>query len=203
MAIRKTAKSNPHWNYFIALEHDLEAVSRYIEFSEHNFNTYSIELAHLLLTAASEVDVLAKCICEIFEGPHANIYDYQKTITAPDHLPGISDMQVFIPRYGLTLTPWENWAKAKNPPDWWHSYNNVKHKRNTHFQEATLKHVLNALGALLIMNFHHQSVPSSFKYPVNPVSFTRELKPDSTLLRLRPDYYEGYSLLDTLVTPNS
>jgi hypothetical protein len=36
----------PHWNYFLALEKDLETVSRYIEFSRDNLNTYSIELAH-------------------------------------------------------------------------------------------------------------------------------------------------------------
>ena len=46
-----------HWNYYIALEQDLSKVSRFIEFSEDNFETYSIELAHLLLAASSEVDV--------------------------------------------------------------------------------------------------------------------------------------------------
>ena len=44
-----------HWNYYIALEQDLAKLSRYIEFAEGNFSTYSIELAHLLLAASSEV----------------------------------------------------------------------------------------------------------------------------------------------------
>jgi hypothetical protein len=46
-----------HWNYFLALERDLEVVSRYVEFSRPNFQVFSIELAHLLFAAASEVDV--------------------------------------------------------------------------------------------------------------------------------------------------
>ena len=52
-----------HWNYLIALERDLEVASRYVEFCQRNFDVYSIEFAHLLLAAASEVDVVAKLLC--------------------------------------------------------------------------------------------------------------------------------------------
>ena len=145
-----------HWNYFIALERDLEVVSRYIEFTTHNFDVYSIELAHLLFAAASEVDVLAKLVCQhvLPQAPHGNINEYRAAL-----LPAFSDLpkaQVFVPRYGLTLTPWDNWAGPDNP-DWWRSYNNVKHARDAHFQEATLKNALNALGALLIVTYIHYS----------------------------------------------
>ena len=57
MAIQATA-GKLHWNYFLALDRDLEVVSRYVEFTKPNFNVYSIELAHLLFAAASEVDVV-------------------------------------------------------------------------------------------------------------------------------------------------
>ena len=199
MAI-KTVATNPHWNYFIALEHDLETLSRYVEFNEQNFQTYSIELAHLLLTAASEVDVLAKRVCSFFtRKPRSNIYQFQETITDEHNLPGISTMQVFVPRCGLILIPWSNWAKAKNPPDWWHSYNNVKHKRNQHFDEATLKNALNAMGALLIMNFHYLSLSISSRPPPSPEAVTGQFKPDSTLLRLPSEYYGVQGYLDNLV----
>jgi hypothetical protein len=62
MAIRTTAHAKLHWNYFIALEEDMQALSRYIEFCDDNLDVYSIELAHLLFAAASEVDVLAKSV---------------------------------------------------------------------------------------------------------------------------------------------
>jgi len=45
-----------HWNYFLALEADLGTLSRFVEFAEDNFATYSIEQVHLFLAAASEVD---------------------------------------------------------------------------------------------------------------------------------------------------
>jgi len=49
------ANIRPHWNYFLALEKDLEATSRYVEFSTANLDTYSIEFAHLLLSSASRL----------------------------------------------------------------------------------------------------------------------------------------------------
>ena len=70
-----------HWNYYIALEQDLSKVSRFIEFSEANFETYSIELAHLLLAASSEVDVVLKSLCNIKNNQknHKNINHYAHT----------------------------------------------------------------------------------------------------------------------------
>ena len=52
-----------HWNYFLALEADVENLSRYIEFKKDNFRVYSIEIAHILLASSSEVDVVAKQLC--------------------------------------------------------------------------------------------------------------------------------------------
>src|SRR5258706_3384972 len=123
MAIHTTT-SKLHWNYFIALERDLEVVSRYIEFANRNFCVYSIELAHLLFAAASEVDVVAKLVCHQVS-PQAspkNIYQYRDIL-----LPAFPDLpaaHILIPRYGITLTPWANWAgQAPQIPNWWSSYN--------------------------------------------------------------------------------
>ncbi|BBE11033.1 hypothetical protein HH1059_11000 [Halorhodospira halochloris] len=71
-----------HWNYYIALEQDLAKLSRYIEFTEGNFSTYSIELAHLLLAASSEVDVVMKELCSILSpnDRRRNIGDYKRVV---------------------------------------------------------------------------------------------------------------------------
>ncbi|HLA26797.1 MAG TPA: hypothetical protein VJZ49_02765 [Syntrophales bacterium] len=49
-----------HWNYFLALEKDIEVLSRYVEFTQKNFTCYSLEILRILFSAASEVDVVAK-----------------------------------------------------------------------------------------------------------------------------------------------
>lgn len=182
-----------HWNYFVALERDLDAVSRYVEFCEQNFDTFSIELAHLLFAAASEVDVVAKILCEKINpvAPRGNINDYKAALLPA--IPDLPDTEVFISRYGLSFKPWSKWAGAKNPL-WWRSYNNVKHERDSHFHEATLKNALNALGALLILTFHYYAltlaVPPSTV--LAPKKTTRELQPESVLLRLDSNFYYNH-----------
>ena len=179
-----------HWNYLIALERDLEIASRYVEFSEPNFAVYSIEFAHLLFAAASEVDVIAKLLCQRFEpnAPHGNINEYRAVLLSA--LPELPTSQVFVPRYGLTLTPWDNWAGPDNPV-WWRSYNSVKHERDLYFDQATLKNALNAIGALMILTFHHYSyalAPAGTLH-LSPKDTTKELCPESMLLEFPRAYY--------------
>jgi hypothetical protein len=205
-----------HWNYFLALEKDLEAVSRYIEFCPDNFNTYSIELAHLLLSAASEVDTLAKCICGIIDlgAKPINIDQYRSIIKAAEesetyafppfsgkpsvveekHKHRLSSLKIYVPRYSLEYVPWESWAKDKNP-DWWHSYNNVKHERNRYFSEATLSNTLCALAALLAINYIYCRLEITRAHPQERYYYrrnvvTRHMEPESILLRFGRDFYD-------------
>jgi len=179
-----------HWNYFLALERDMDLVSRYVEFCEPNFSVFSVEFAHLLFAAASEVDVVAKLLCECIDAaaPRGNINEYRAVFLPA--IPDLPDMEVFVPRYGLSFKPWSNWASNTNPV-WWRSYNNVKHERDAYFHEATLKNSLNALGALLILTYYFYArklatVPNQI---LAPKDTTRELTPESTLLRLHEGFY--------------
>lgn len=186
----KATSNKVHWNYFIALERDLEVASRYVEFTPQNFTAYSIEFAHLLFAAASEVDVIAKLLCIRLQPkkPHGNIDQYRAVLMKG--IPDLPSTEVFVPRYGLTLKPWDNWAREENP-DWWRSYNNVKHQRDTHFNEATLKNAINSLGALLILIYHHYgySLAPEGTGQLLPRETIHQLQPESTLLRFRDEYY--------------
>lgn len=189
----KVSETKIHWNYFLALERDLEVVSRYVEFSDKNFSSYSIELAHLLFAAASEVDVLAKLLCNSFDprSRGSNIDQYREGLIPK--IPSLPDVEVSIPRYGLKFCPWDNWRDGKNP-DWWRSYNNVKHERNSYFHEATLKNTLNAMGALLIMNAHHyaQVLQPGENNTHNFKMVMLHLDPESSLIKLPAIYYHEW-----------
>lgn len=187
-----TTPAKLHWNYFLALERDLDVVSRYVEFTPENFSVYSIELAHLLFAAASEVDVLAKLICEIVSpcSPRSNINDYRSTLVTA--IPDLPNAEVIVLRYGLVLTPWDSWSTSTNPA-WWRSHNDVKHERDTYFNQATLENALNAMSALLLFNYHYYSrklAPSG--EVLRPKDVTRHLFPESGLLRLNGDFYNHY-----------
>lgn len=185
-----------HWNYFIALESDLDQVSRYIEFHRKNYSTYSIELAHLLLASASEVDVISKSICLLVDPNSSaeNINDYREIIT--QHISPFSKERVFIPRFGITLRPWFKWnKKGGDNPLWWRSYNNVKHQRDDHFNDANLKNVLDAIGGLLIVEFYFYKLKFSQSDPkIKLQDVTRRLIPESRLLRLDEKYYSTVML---------
>ena len=185
-----TTKTKLHWNYFVALERDMELLSRYVEFCEENFSVFSVELAHLLFAAASEVDVVCKLICEQVspEARRENINDYKAVLLQT--LPELPYTEVFVPRYGLSYRPWANWEGDRNP-DWWSSYNKVKHERDAHFNKATLKNALNALGALLMLTVHYYSriLAPEHGQALRLKDTTQQLIPESTLLRLQQSSY--------------
>jgi len=182
-----------HMNYFSCLEDDLLQLSRWIEFSADNESAYSIELARLLMTAAAEVDVVAKALCkEIDKKREASSINVYQTVLL-NAVPMLPQAEVEMPRFGMIFRPWRNWVEKSNPPDWWQGNNKVKHHRAEHFCQANLKNVLNAVAALLVLLLLLQSkdgpyfpqlprlfVPRTFA--VNEGHFLRLLIPDGTNL---------------------
>jgi hypothetical protein len=156
-----------HWNYFLAFESDIDVVSRFIEPCENNYQTYSQELARILISSTSEIDVLLKGICEQIEPAEKadNIGKYE-TIIRNNH-PQLFEFKLHIPRWGLELAPWTDWA-ANQPPLWWTACNKVKHQRDTEYKRANLKHVLNSVGALFIVNlyFHRKYAEQAMLLPM-------------------------------------
>lgn len=139
-----------HWHYFIALENDISQFSRFLEIAESNFSSYSIELGRILFAAASEIDVVAKKYCQKIEPNFTadNIGNYKTIITK--HYPDFNTIKVHLPRFGLTLTPWNKW-RTDTQPLWWRAYTKVKYERHEHFAEANLKNALNAVAALYVL----------------------------------------------------
>jgi hypothetical protein len=100
-----TFRTPKHWNYFLAIEKDLENVSRYIEFCENNLPTYSIALTHILLSASSEVDVIMKQLCSLVDKTTAtdNIDQYRSVIKK--NLISFIEEEISIERFGLNFKP--------------------------------------------------------------------------------------------------
>jgi hypothetical protein len=149
MGIAQTV-NNHHWNYLLALDADAAELSRYIEFTPKNYKTYSLELARLLMSAAAEVDVVAKLACaQVAPGGRAErIGEYYSVLSKSRT--NLRSYRVEIKRFGLLLTPWIDWTKARSPI-WWRACNVVKHRRDTGFPEANLKNALNAVAGLYVM----------------------------------------------------
>jgi hypothetical protein len=140
----------PHWQYYKSIIGDIEVVSRYVEISTDNYSTYSIELTRLLLSAGSEIDVVAKLLCKLADPEAApdNINKYREILT--HKFPGLPEVEVAIPKYLISFKPWLDWLENKTPK-WWDCYNKVKHERSQHFREADLENVLLATAGLCVL----------------------------------------------------
>jgi hypothetical protein len=142
--------NNHHWNHFLMLDSDAIKISRFIEFTEDNYKTYSLQLARLLMSASAEVDIVAKLACG-HVNPKAKcrtIVDYHKVLATG--CPNLKNYPVRILRFDLKFKPWTSWS-AKVSPKWWTACNQVKHHRDTQFSAANLKNALNAVAALYVM----------------------------------------------------
>ena len=143
--------AQPHWNYFLSLESRALTISRYVEFDSKNFDTFSIELAGLLMAASAECDVLLKRrTSEIDSESKAENVNQYFDVVVNGPMPSILEARVLLPRFHLELAPFQQWAK-NSPPAWWTANNKVKHERDAHFNRANLGHALNALGGLFLV----------------------------------------------------
>ncbi len=190
-----TGNSTHYWNYFLAIERDLENISRYIEFTDDNLDTYSIELARILLSASSEIDVIMKQLCGFLSSIRVkNIEDYHSVIKT--HLNTFIEEEVSISRFGMSFKPWKEWATNQNP-NWWKSYNNVKHQRNNHFNEANLINTINAVGALFLTVIYyykyHFSIETNGEVEFRDI--TRRLEPDASLMKINAKGYYYFNLI--------
>lgn len=147
-----------HWNYFLALQDDFSKMLRYIEPCEQNNKVFSIELAHLILAATQEVDVLLKLYCCYLDSAATlkNVHNYFSVISNKQS--EILQSRVVIHRFGMESQPFSGWTHKK-PPLWWTANNNIKHHRDQYFDQATFKNAFNAIAALLAANvFYYQAM---------------------------------------------
>lgn len=174
-----------HWNYFLAVEAELVACARYVEFSNANYACFSNEFAKLIVLAAAEVDSIWQELCAHLapEAGASKITEYYPILLA--RYPLLTQCEIAIPRYQLAFSPWKEWTESERP-DWWSkSYNKLKHERTAHFSSATLEAALNAVGAqfLALQLYHHT---------VNNEHVSVDLSMRSALFAPRmPDTYKG------------
>ena len=185
MAIQ-TQKIEPHWNYLLAIEHDLDELSRYVEFDGKNFNCFSIEIARILLASGAEVAVVCKQLCRKID-PESKAYKInQFREEIKPIFPSIPQFEVLLPRFGLRLCPWDEWKKARGVPKWWTAYNKIKHDRDSEYELANLQNALNAVAALFVMVL----------YLYRDKAQSGKLLPVPRLLRVDEEHFSGTTFQD-------
>ena len=149
---RRQAVQAIHWQYFLALDSDFSRLARYIEPTSDNFNTYSVELARMLMMATQECDVILKMLCNRYGNPDcSNECQYREAVS--QKLPALLSVCVSLFQYDIDVVPFESW-QLKKTPKWWTANNKDKHERNLRFSHASLKNVIDALAGLFLLNLY-------------------------------------------------
>ena len=194
MPLTMPTKVYMHWNYFLALEADLEFLSRYIELTEDNYDVYSTELIKILFAACSGIDAVTKSFCEEF----GTNDDYSKLGMRYDTLKknmNLFSEDVHLHKYELTIKPFEDWTNAKCP-NWWTSYNNVKHNLTTNYHQGNLRNCVSAIAGLFLISLEYychdlivdeEGEKHEFYFPKEYLSLVLSEK---KLLRLSNEFYK-------------
>ncbi|WP_411834565.1 hypothetical protein [Pseudoxanthomonas mexicana] len=152
-----------HWAYFLALEEDLYQLSRFVEISEANFSTHSIECTRLLLASCSEAEVVLKLAAGLGKSKSlGNCFEL-----LGDDAEKLVNGKVLVRRAGLEIQPWFGWAASGHPP-WWRAHNAVKHDRSRSYTEANLQNALYSLAALfaaVLIYLRRKGVKAVFPAP--------------------------------------
>lgn len=187
----------PYWEYFLALEDDLIRAGRYVEFDDRNLEVFSIEFARILLAGSSEVDVVAKALCnKIDKSKKAeNIQQYRKIIVG--RFPNFSKLEIEIPRYSMVHSPWKEWIAGKTP-SWWGNYNKVKHQRADFFHKATLKNALGAVCGLFALLLYYYKLVFPGQNVIDPWPRLIDIKSDNTGDWKPASFSYGYQLDDDI-----
>ncbi len=140
------------WSFYLRLETEFLNTLMYVEFSQDNYLTYSIEYEKLLLSVGSEIDTVCKLLCKEVDPSQspAKIYEYANILSDYNDLTTQKvrfqiDMQEYI--------PFDNWTSEQSP-EWWKAYNKVKHERlvNENYKKGNLENVFMALMGLYLLN---------------------------------------------------
>lgn len=156
------------------MEEQFLVTRRYVSFDKKNGKTFSSEFIKLLQAICSEIDVLAKEIAK-YKNPNFKIkesYIAKWGFMLVKSYPFLSNTTVQF-NNDYILSPWKKTgyveyynkdhnlcykrAEGCENPEWWRAYNKVKHERTSikdkspNYEQANLKNVVNALGALYIL----------------------------------------------------
>ena len=142
---------------YLSIEKTLQDIFDYIEPADRNKDVFSHELYALLLRACTEVEANFKSILVangVSGSDHFNMGNYKKI----EESSKLSKYEVTFPFWrkldgsmsSLEMIPFESFQLG-NSPEWYVSYNNVKHNRDSKFENASLKNCMNAVAAILVL----------------------------------------------------
>ncbi len=151
-----------YWRYFLSIEEDFIKTLRYVDLSNDNYQTYSIEYTRLLISTCAEIETMLKLLCKS-TGSNCDKYNISKLKKKlyEHEFCLMHEAEVNLSNYEIDeIIPFASWEKDDSKgkpvaPEWWRAYNNIKHDRDDKFKEANLENVIYAIAGLFIVEMYY------------------------------------------------
>ena len=171
---------NTYWPVYQRLEHEVLKLANVILFNDEQINIYSPYIGELIVRCAIEIETLSKDlynkICrensmKIKNRPYFDkdciglLIDKWKIDKKKIQ---ITNINMFFSKGKSVLTPLKNaHEKQEKGSEWKQAYQGIKHNRSQEIKVATINNLLNALGALYILNIYYKNDSYWDNVPIN------------------------------------
>ena len=178
------------------IEADVINLSYNILFDDSQWNVYSLAISDLLLKCAVEIEAISKALylslggvenpIDEYTGNPRDLYfdtDCIELLVQMWHIDQkkvqITNPNMYFSSSKSVLTPLHKSNKrGSSGSKWKRAYQAVKHNRSESIKMATVENLMNALGALYILNLYYSN--ESF-WLEKPIQNRREFKIDSEI----------------------
>lgn len=147
---------NEHFKYYLENETQFISSNRYIYVSKRCKTAYSFVYSNLLMNICSDFESLVRAYFDLENDEPMEINEIIEQISKDDNLKKVFDEKVSFESsdYGefQPLNIVENRKTDKKSFKWWSAYNMIKHNKVAKIFHANQENVLNALGALYVLN---------------------------------------------------
>jgi hypothetical protein len=175
------------WELYTDLERQFENFLEYVPYLEGNKNIYSFKLVNLILGIGGHVDSAFKEMvryplfsknkdCEqilsilkeneeqVKKGKGAKTIPIQLFLRAFEEEYKLS-RQIVLFRclpHGEVINPFKPFNPRTKAPEWWETYNGLKHDVSINLEKASLQNTRNALACAFLLNACH--IPSAYRF---------------------------------------
>ena len=209
-------RMNLFWPVYKRIEEDVLKIAETIFFDDDQLDVYSLSIADLLIRCVVEVEAISK---ELYlrlggveelvdaDGKRRDLYFDTDCIKLIVDTWGINKKKIQITNPNMfftakkaVLTPLHKAHKrGTSSSKWQQAYQAVKHFRSKSIKKATVDNLLNALGALYILNLYYADesfwmetpIEGKREYAIESKIFTPFIC-DATNIRMSPEMGDVY-----------
>lgn len=173
---------NLYWPVYKNLESEVLTLSKYIHFSDDQSEVYSMHIADLIVRCAIEIESISKELYKANGGNMKTVNGKKKKtlyfdIDCLDYLNSlwqIGKKEITIsspvfyfqdPKFRVMTPLYKANIYGKKGSEWKQAYQALKHDRRNSLKQASIENLLQAMGALYILNLYYKDE----RYPIGRV----------------------------------